>query len=33
VAGEVLAESFTEGPVTDGRGDAELGLEFSLAKA
>jgi isoleucyl-tRNA synthetase len=33
VAGEVLAVSFTEGPVTGGRRDDELGLEFSLAKA
>jgi isoleucyl-tRNA synthetase len=33
VAGEVLATSFTEGGVVDGRRDDELGLEFSLAKA
>jgi isoleucyl-tRNA synthetase len=33
VAGEVLAVSFTEGAVTGGRRDDELGLEFSLAKA
>jgi isoleucyl-tRNA synthetase len=33
VAGEVLAVSFTEGAVTGGRHDEELGLEFSLAKA
>ena len=32
VAGEVLATSFTEGGVVDGRRDDELGLEFSLAK-
>jgi isoleucyl-tRNA synthetase len=33
VAGEVLAVSFAEGAVTDGRRDDELGLEFTLAKA
>jgi isoleucyl-tRNA synthetase len=33
VAGEVLATTFAEGAVTDGRRDDELGLEFSLAKA
>jgi isoleucyl-tRNA synthetase len=33
VAGEVLATSFAEGAVVDGRRDDELGLEFSLAKA
>ena len=32
VAGEVLATSFAEGPVADGRRDDELGLEFALAK-
>jgi isoleucyl-tRNA synthetase len=33
IAGEVLAVSFAEGTVTDGRRDDGLGLEFALAQA